>query len=79
MALYCEEPKFLKKGKSFCKTKYYWLYKGNSVEVSEKMSRFELCEFNYLLAICCFVLIAVVCYLFLKDRSNKLSENYNRR
>lgn len=65
-------------GSIFCRTKYYRLYKGNSVEVSEKMSRFELCEFNYLLAICSFVLAAGICYLFLKDRRNKMSVNYNR-
>ncbi len=65
-------------GSLFCRTKYYRLYKGNSVEVSEEMSKFKLCEFNYLLAICCFVLAAGICYMFLKDKTNKLSENYNR-
>lgn len=61
-------------GSLFCKTKYYRLYKGSSVEVSKDISTFELCGFNYLLAIACFILFAGIGYFYLNNK-RKAAEN----
>ncbi|MBA9073504.1 riboflavin transporter FmnP [Flavobacterium gossypii] len=61
-------------GSLFCKTKYYRLYKGKSVEVSKDISTFELCGFNYLLAIACFILFAGLGYFYLNNK-RKATEN----
>lgn len=49
-------------GSLFPKTKYYSLYKGQSVEVSKSISTFELQEFNFLLSIIMFLVSVGLLY-----------------
>lgn len=59
-------------GSIFCKTRYYNIVLNRkAVEVSKEMSNFELCKFNYTVAIVTFIIIAGVTYIYLKRKKEE--------
>lgn len=63
----------LTSGSLFRTIKYFKLFKGASVEVSKELSTFELHEFNYILAIECFIIFTGISYFYLSNKRKDTS------